>query len=70
MRQGAAENGRLEGDSGAVPQNPELGRKDEPVGAEDVITSRLRETLGAWLERRDAAELRRSVLDLLLRLER
>jgi hypothetical protein len=69
MRQWAAENGRLEGDSGAVPQNPEPGKRDASVGPEEAITSRLRDALGAWLERRDAAELRRPLLDLLLALE-
>jgi hypothetical protein len=66
VRQEAAESGSLSIDSGAAPQNPTgpISRPDDPIEA------RLREALEGWREALDTGELRRALLDLMMRLER
>ena len=69
VRQQAAENGSLDTDSGAVPQNPGSGTGGPTELAVDGIGARLGEALQAWEQTQDVGELRRRVLALLLELE-
>jgi hypothetical protein len=70
VRQRASENGALNTDSGAPPQNSETGGEGDVAGRGDPIAERLRAALRGWEDGDDPADLRRALLDLLLELER
>jgi hypothetical protein len=71
VRHETPEKDRLDIDTGAVPQNSELvADRRVAHGDADPIEAELQSALEAWQRQRDAAGLRRALLDLLLGLER